>query len=293
MTDKRLVWVLLLISQFTFSQIKGVVKDSLTGNPIPYVNIWVENENIGTTSEEDGTFELKTSKEKKLVFSVLGFETKICKLSETSEIILNPIVYQLDNVEITKLKNTKELEIGDSKKIHHKHLSGDKPWIYGKLFTYEPKYSETPYLKNIVFLSDSEKKDAKLKIRIFQLKDSLPDEDMLFEDVFVTVKKGMRKNVVDISKYKIKMPNNGIIIGLEWLIIEENKYLYEYTYNKTKQSTVNYAPSLVINYSEVENSFRYSGGRWIKSKINKIKIKETKPWDNKVMVPAINLILTN
>jgi hypothetical protein len=50
---------------------------------------------------------------------------------------------------------------------------------------------------------------------------------------------------------------------------------------------------LVINYSDVENSFHYSGGRWIKSKINKIKIKETKPWDNKVMAPAINLILTN
>jgi hypothetical protein len=89
------------------------------------------------------------------------------------------------------------------------------------------------------------------------------------------------------------MPNNGVIIGLEWLIIEENKYLFEYTHNKIKQSTVNYAPSLVINYSEVENSFRYSGGKWKKSKINKIKVKETKPWDNKVMAPAINLILTN
>ena len=48
----RYFFVLILISQFTFSQIRGVVKDSLTGNPIPYVNIWVENENIGTTSEE-------------------------------------------------------------------------------------------------------------------------------------------------------------------------------------------------------------------------------------------------
>ncbi|WP_298397537.1 carboxypeptidase-like regulatory domain-containing protein [Flavobacterium sp.] len=285
--------VFFLFSISLSAQIKGVVKDSLTGNPIPYVNIWVEGENIGTTSEENGIFEIKTSKEKKLVFSAIGFQTKICRVSETSEIILNSIVYQLENVEISKLKYTKELEIGDSKKIHHKHLSGDKPWIYGKLFTYEPNYAETPFLKEIVFLSDSEKKDAKLKIRIFQLKDSLPDEDMLFEDVFVSVKKGMRKNVVDISKYKIKMPNNGVVIGLEWLIIEENKYLYEYTYNKIKQSAINYAPSLVVNYSEVENSFRYTGGKWKKSKINKIKVKEKNPWDNKVMVPAINIILTN
>jgi hypothetical protein len=26
----------------------------MSNKPIPYVNIWVENENIGTTSEENG-----------------------------------------------------------------------------------------------------------------------------------------------------------------------------------------------------------------------------------------------
>ena len=289
---KLLITILLLLSNLSFAQIKGVVVDE-NNKPIPYVNIWVENENIGTTSEENGTFQISATKDSNLIFSTIGFEKKICKLSETNEIVLKSIEYQLDEVKIEQIKATRELEIGNAKKIHHSQLSGDKPWIYGKLFPFEPKYSETPYLKKIVFLSNSEKKDAKIKIRIFQLKDSLPDEDMLFEDVFVNVKKGMRKNVVDISKYKIKMPNNGIIIGLEWLIIEENKYLFEYTYNKTKHSTINYAPSLVINYSEFENSFRYSGGKWIKSKINKTKIKETKAWDNKVMEPAINLILTN
>ena len=289
----KIAFLLFLLFNLSFAQIKGVVRDSITGNPIPYVNIWVENENIGTTSQEDGTFELKTSKEKQLVFSALGFKTKICKLSNTNEIVLSLLVYQIENVEITKLKNTKEIEIGVSKNIHHKYLSGDMPSIFGKLFIYKPKYSETPYLKKIVFLSDSEKKNAKLKIRIFQLKDSLPDEDMLYEDVFVTVKKRRKENVVDVSKYKIKMPSNGIIIGLEWLIIEENKYSLEYTYNKTKRSSINYAPSLVVNYSEFENSFRYIGGKWIRIKINKIKIKETKPWDNKILTPAINIILTN
>ena len=52
MRNKYWIWMLLFAFQFSFSQLKGVVKDSISGQPIPYVNIWVENENIGTTSEQ-------------------------------------------------------------------------------------------------------------------------------------------------------------------------------------------------------------------------------------------------
>ena len=54
------------------AQTKGVVKDSLTGKSISYVNIWVENENIATTSEEDGTFHINATGNKNLIFSALG-----------------------------------------------------------------------------------------------------------------------------------------------------------------------------------------------------------------------------
>ena len=47
---------LLLFTNILSAQIKGVVKDSISGKPIPYVNILVEDENIRTTSEEDGEF---------------------------------------------------------------------------------------------------------------------------------------------------------------------------------------------------------------------------------------------
>ena len=61
----------LLFFFITFSlsaQIRGVVKDSISGEPIPYVNIWVENETIGTTSEANGSFFLEASKQKNIVF---------------------------------------------------------------------------------------------------------------------------------------------------------------------------------------------------------------------------------
>ena len=63
---------LLFLSISFFAQTKGVVADE-SGKPIPYVNIWVENENIGTTSEENGEFFIAASANKNLIFSILGF----------------------------------------------------------------------------------------------------------------------------------------------------------------------------------------------------------------------------
>ena len=40
---------------------------------------------------------------------------------------------------------------------------------------------------------------AKIKIRIYEVKDSIPTDDILYEDLIVTVKKGMRKNKIDVS----------------------------------------------------------------------------------------------
>ena len=274
------------------AQIRGVVKDSISGEPIPYVNIWVENETIGTTSETNGSFSLDIKEEKLLVFSALGYEVK--KASSKSEVILlKPKVFELNEVVISIPKKTKELEIGEAHKVHISQLSGNKPWIYAKLFNYYEKYMETPFIKKIVFYSNSDMKGAKIKLRIFGINDSIPSDDLINEDIIVTVKGGMKKNTIDVSSYNIEFPKNGIVIGLEWLIIEENKYFFTYKDPKTKQkvSLENYAPSLVINHSPDEISFTYSKGRWYKHKRHSSNFK--KEWNNKVNTPAINLILTN
>ena len=46
---KLLAITILLISNLCFSQLKAVIIDNETKEKLPYVNIWVENENIGTT----------------------------------------------------------------------------------------------------------------------------------------------------------------------------------------------------------------------------------------------------
>jgi hypothetical protein len=71
----------LLTVTFVQSQIIGTVKDT-NDQPLPYVNIFIENTYNGTTSNEDGDFELNVSKTGNytIVFQFLGYKTLIKKI---------------------------------------------------------------------------------------------------------------------------------------------------------------------------------------------------------------------
>jgi hypothetical protein len=53
---------------------KGMVVDSATFSPLPYVSIQVKNKNRGTTSDTKGNFSILATQDDTLVFSLLGYE---------------------------------------------------------------------------------------------------------------------------------------------------------------------------------------------------------------------------
>ena len=294
MREKIPVWILLLISQFTFSQIKGVVKDSLTGNPIPYVNIWVENENIGTTSEEEGTFEIKTSeKSKNLIFSTIGFETKRYSIDNLSTIVLKPTVYQLEDVVISKLKNTKQIEIGDSKKRFYLPEPQTTPWILAKKINFDESNSDARFLKTLIYYTKSELDSAKFRVRVFSVsKKDFPEEDLLSKEIIVQVKKGRHKTEVDLSTYKIEVPKEGIIVGFESLLIEENRYKEKFGLQNSKKTVKidNYDPHILYQYINSESSYTFRTGKWVKQ-----QMYMNREWhkNKTVIAPVIKAVLTN
>lgn len=76
MTKSLLIILIGLISFSSFSQINGIVKDNKNQN-LPFVNIYVENTYIGTTSNEEGNYELNIRKADTytIVFQFLGYKT--------------------------------------------------------------------------------------------------------------------------------------------------------------------------------------------------------------------------
>jgi hypothetical protein len=296
MKEKRLIWIFLVVSQFSFSQIRGVVKDSISGEPIPFVNIWVENETIGTTSESNGSFSLDIKEEKMLVFSALGYEEK--KVSSKTELILmNPKVFELKEVVIEQPKFKKEIEIGNFNKPLGFHVSGDLEWSNAKFFKYDTTYEQTKFIKKIKITTRSKVNNAKFKIRIYSVnQEGYPYTDLLSEDIIVIVKKGKRNNVIDISNFKLVFPKEGLFIAYEVLKIESNKYEFKYTENESKKLVKKtfYAPDFECNLVEEQNTYHLKLGKWIKlQKWHNNKTGLHERYNNKVFEPAINLILTN
>lgn len=292
MRDKRLIWIFLIVSQFTFSQIRGVVKDSISGEPIPFVNIWVENETIGTTSEVNGSFSLDIKEEKELIFSALGYEVK--KASSKSELILlKPKVFELKEVVVEQPKFGKIIEIGKTKNNGFHEMYTFSPVIRAKFFPFEDKYKATKFLKEISILTKSEIDSASFKVRIFSVgMDGFPDADLIEEDIFVFVKKGNKKTIIDISKYKLEFPEKGLFVAFETLLIKKNEHkmtIQNITNNQT-HIVSNYYPYIKHNFVDREYTFSFYGSSWKKQK--KYKYSDSSN-DLKIFEPAITLTLTN
>jgi hypothetical protein len=291
MHKKRLWLMLFLIGFYVSAQTKGVVVDE-SGKPIPYVNIWVENENIGTTSEENGEFSISASANKNLIFSILGFDKRIIKASEVANVVLKATSFQLDEVVIARRFETKKIEIGQ---INNPILEAfdNGPRIDVKFFPYSDSYKKTKYIKKVSILTDSRIDNATVKIHFYKVdSNGFPSEELLTKDCIVNIKKGVVRNSFDLTDLNLKLPKTGIFIGFEKLIITKNKLEKTIVNSNTGKTTTQivYYPFVLYNYVERDFLYTFSVGKWSR-KTNEKTIGSSDKI--KMYEPAINLVLTN
>ncbi|WP_343622890.1 carboxypeptidase-like regulatory domain-containing protein [Flavobacterium lindanitolerans] len=275
------------------AQTKGVVKDSLTGNAIAYVSIWVENENIGTTSEENGEYQIGTNdKNKNLIFSALGYQKKTVKVSESQIVLLSPSTFELDEVTINNKKEKKQLEIGKTKNAIAEAFDNG-PRMDAKFFPYYPEYKKTRWIQKAIILTDSRIDDATIKLHLYDVDENgFPGNELLSKDYIVTIKKGVTKNEIDLSDFNLEMPKTGIFVVFEKLLIKKNrveKTIKDFNSNTTKIQTT-YAPLVLYNAVERDFLYSFSGGRWLKrtrEEMNPFSVSKT------IYEPSVTLILTN
>ena len=269
-----------LFSISMVAQTKGVVKDSLSGKPISYVNIWVENENIATTSEEDGTFSISASGNKNLIFSALGYEKKTIKASQAGEVFLSSKAFDLDEVVISNSIETKQITIGVTENTIAQAFDNG-PRMDVKYFPYKPDYKKTKYIKRVTLYTDSRIEDATIKLRFFKVDENgYPGEELLKKVLIVSVKNGTKNNKIDLSGYNLVMPKNGLFVGFEKLMIEKNKKEKTVTDQNTNTTQIQkiYYPLVLYNYVERDALFTFSGGKWNK------QVNENKETPGKIRV---------
>lgn len=289
-------YLFLLLTTITFAQVKGVVVD-VNNNPIAYVNITVENQELGTTSEENGTFTLQTNLDNMLVFSALGFETKKVKANEVEKVVLVEKIIALNEVVILSPKFKKTYKIGQATKTRSSYHFGAFPSKFGKVFTKNELPEKNLFIKKIEVFTKSEIDSALFKIAVYNL-DSLgyPNEVLHEKEIFATTNSGRKKVFIDVQNLKIQVPENGVFVCVENIIIEKNKYL-KLLFNKNKSpfKSERYEPGFLIMHTEKENTFSLNfikKKEWYKHKPKMISNAPEK-FSNKIHEPAINLILSN
>lgn len=295
-----LVIIVFFVSNFCFSQIEAVIFDKETKEKISYVNIWIENENIGTTSNENGAFFIDNSKGEILVLSSLGYETMKINLKEVpSKIFLIPKSYELDEVIVSTKKENKEKIIGafQDAEIGFYYATEKKPEIKARLFPFDSSYSKTPYFKKIKLRTYSNIRNAKFNVRLYSIGESGEPKNPIYEkNIIGIVKKGTKNIELDLSDLNITFPKDGIFISYEWLIIPENEFKTSIPIkdsNKKIEKTF-YEPKVGFLPSEKdENSWTYKGGKWEKVKAFDWKSNSPERYINKFALLAIELTLTN
>ena len=281
----KTIIIILLFSLSLSAQTKGTVVDEYN-KPIAYVNIWVENENIGTTSEEDGRFTIDTNdKNKNLFFSIIGFEKKTVKVADASKVVLNSITNELDEVVIFNKKETKEIQIGIVENTIFQAFDNG-PKIDLKFFPYNPKYSKTKYIKQVKISTDSKIEAATLKLHFYAVDENgFPGSELLKKDLIITIKQGGKSTKINVSDFNLTMPKKGIFVGFEKLMIENNKLERTSIDRNTNQTIVQklFYPFILYNYVQNPVGFTFLSGKWMRTDDGKTGRYE----------PAITLILTN
>jgi len=297
--NKVLGLIFFLLTFKAQAQSIKTVRDSLTNEPIPYVNIWVDNEMIGTTSDENGKYHfVKNPNDRIIVFSSIGYKTRKVQYKDNlTSIYLTPDIIQFNEIVVTADRKGTKRKIGDFKKsiVRYFFACGGHPYMVGKFFPYNESFVNTPYLGQIEVLTLSQIENANFNVRLYTMNESgMPDKLIFNENILSIAKKGTNLTTVDISDKLIEVPNTGILVAIEFLIIESNKHSYQYsTLNqKEKLEGIRYEPCVgIIPTESGENSWHYNMGKW--SKTSRTANTKLPKYKDKFTETAIKLILIN
>ena len=154
--------------------IQGVVTDSLTNEPIPYLSVFYEGKGVGIITDNDGHYKVETRKGwNKLTFSAVGYVTKVVNIipgvTKNLNVRMRPDDIMLDEVVVKpkrekySRKNNPAVELMKKVIAHKKNnkLSENDYYQYNKyqkitmsLNDVTPEMLEKGMYKKMPFLKD-------------------------------------------------------------------------------------------------------------------------------------------
>jgi hypothetical protein len=221
--------LLISISFLIQSQdIKIIMVDSLTNKPISYASAYFKNNKTGTYTNENGVFYYDKS-DHIIQVSHIGYYTRIIKLPIKNDTVkMQPHSYILN--EITVMPSKQKVEIKGYYSFRSfftiSGFSGDELAVYLPNNADENKlikeiiigFSTKKYIKNslgIDFISI-------FRINLYSKKENSkePDSLLIKNDLVFTSDILRPETIINVSKYNLPMPKDGIFVSIEWIGIE-------------------------------------------------------------------------
>jgi len=189
---KKSVFLFLLIPLLTFSQtqIQGIVIDAITKKPLPFASI-ISNTNVGTLSDVDGKFQLKTSSNfNQFTISYVGFKSATFPIQINDNFLtikLEPFVENLNEVLITATENP-ALQIirntieNKSKNNIEKSLNSFHFNTYNKILVTANPDSINGKLDSVFIVKNGEKRFDKIDSTNFKFKKEIDKQHLYISE---------------------------------------------------------------------------------------------------------------
>lgn len=210
-----------LYGQNTF---QGIILDSITMKPVPYVI--VRSFSFGSYTDSVGFFLFKDILDDTAYISCVGYADKkiVINRDRTDTILLSPFFKTLRPVVVGNydwLKN-KKIEIGRLAGPSKFRLNVPESGLTIVKYFSPPDLRKTYVLSELVVRVDPPKSKCntnKFRIRIFGVKDdkTIGDEILNATDIFILNEIRETLAYVDLKKFDFDMPEKGCFIGIEFI----------------------------------------------------------------------------
>ena len=215
--------------QFGICQVDlvGQVIDADTKEPLPYVNIGLVNQNIGTVTDEAGYFVLEVPgngfSDATLRFSMIGFEPQDFRLQEyrdqkTLSIPLKEKATALEEMVLTTKRNKYQTKILGNKTTSQLIYAAFTTNKLGNEMGFLVRGRKNPMIlkKFNVSLVENDYGPIRFRLNFYDLKDNLPNETLLNENIIVET--DIQSGIVskDLTPYEIVIDQD-FFVAIEWI----------------------------------------------------------------------------
>jgi len=214
---------------FAQNRLKGVVIDTESNKPVPYVSIGIISQVDGTVSNVNGEFEInlyaKITDADTMRFSSVGYQSKAFLAGDLKNkfkdgplsISLKRSVNQLKQVVInSKHATVKILGYETTSKLFGLGFGTNSIGSQGGV-RLAVKHQNTNLENLSFFIIQNSFESLTFRVNIYEMKDGKPGNNILNNNIIVKIgDKQSGKVTVDLSSYNIYV-NKDVLITLEWI----------------------------------------------------------------------------